>query len=516
MIMIRGKTYLVALLVILLPLALNGCALLDWLFGGKENKPPVASFTFSPTDPYEGDTIIFDASGSSDPDGEIASYKWDFGDGTSGDGVITTHAYTTHGTYTVKLTVTDDKGDTGSASRVITVLKKGEPPPPPVNKRPVASFTFSPESPKTGERVTFDASASYDPDGEITLYHWELEKGSIRTGVRVTYIFRKAGSYPVTLTVEDDQGARSSETKTVTVAETPNKPPIPLFTFTPQDPELGEQITFDASASYDPDGSIVSYEWDFGDGTTARGVTATHKFDNPGNYLVTLTVTDDEGASASQTIPIFLTSGEVRVVLDFPSPGPEPRGLAWSGRHLWCADMSGEGSLYKINPSNGNVVERLSSPGIYPLGLAWDGRYLWNIDPVEVKIFQIDPTSGRVVNDEGIDIPGPDPTGLAWGNSHLWVADGETLKIYKLDPSTGRIVDSLSTPGGFPKGLAWDGSHLWLVDMVSGLYRIEPKTGKIVAFYELLPGARAEGLAWDGSHLWLADSEQDKIYKISF
>ena len=90
------------------------------------------------------------------------------------------------------------------------------------------------------------------------------------------------------------------------------------------------------------------------------------------------------------------------------------------------------------------------------------------------------------------------------------------MKIYKLDPSTGRIVDSLSTPGGFPKGLAWDGSHLWLVDMVSGLYRIEPKTGKIVAFYELLPGARAEGLAWDGSHLWLADSEQDKIYKISF
>lgn len=495
---------------------LGGCALLDWLFGGKgKNIPPSAEFTFSPSTPYVGDTVHFDASASHDPDGEIVTYDWDFGDGNTASGITTTHAYAASGTFTVKLTVTDNKGATDTTSRQITVKEK-EQPPSPENKKPVADFTFSPQEPKVGEQVSFDASASYDPDGEIVSYRWEFEPGSTRVGMNVTYIFRAPGSYPVTLTVEDDQGATSSVVKTITVGEVPPQKPVPIFTYTPQKPQLGQQITFDASASYDPDGTIVSYKWDFGDGTTADGVVVTHKFGTPGNYIVTLTVTDDDGASASQTAAIFLTSGKAQILLSFPAPGAEPRGLAWSGSHLWCADVSGEGTLYKINPNNGSVVASIPSPGLYPLGLAWDGRYLWNVDPVEGKILQIDPSSGRVVNDEGIDIPSPDPTGLAWGGGHLWIADGETLRIYELDPDSGEVLNSFPTPGELPKGLAWDGSHLWLVDMVEGIYRIDPRNGNTVDFYELLPGGRAEDLAWDGRHLWLVDSEQGKIYKIGF
>ncbi|MCU4140519.1 MAG: hypothetical protein MW690_000994 [Methanophagales archaeon] len=74
----------------------------------------------------------------------------------------------------------------------------------------------------------------------------------------------------------------------------PNQPPKASFTFSPKNPLVNEEITFDASASTDPDGSIVSYEWDFGDGETASGKVVTHAYSDAGSYTVTLTVTDDE------------------------------------------------------------------------------------------------------------------------------------------------------------------------------------------------------------------------------
>ncbi|MBE0513158.1 PKD domain-containing protein [Candidatus Bathyarchaeota archaeon] len=73
------------------------------------------------------------------------------------------------------------------------------------------------------------------------------------------------------------------------------KPPIATFTYSPQNPIVGESITFNATASYDPDGTIVKYAWDFGDETTGEGVTTAHTYTSPRNYTVTLTVKDDEG-----------------------------------------------------------------------------------------------------------------------------------------------------------------------------------------------------------------------------
>jgi PKD repeat protein len=72
--------------------------------------PPIASFTFSPTDPSTNETVALNASASDDPDGTIVSYDWDFGDGASGNGLIAEHAYTVAGNYTITLTVTDNDG----------------------------------------------------------------------------------------------------------------------------------------------------------------------------------------------------------------------------------------------------------------------------------------------------------------------------------------------------------------------------------------------------------------------
>ncbi|RJS81043.1 PKD domain-containing protein, partial [Methanophagales archaeon] len=86
-----------------------------------------------------------------------------------------------------------------------------------------------------------------------------------------------------------------------------NQPPTASFTYSPQNPVVGEEITFDASSSTDPDGSIVSYEWDFGDGNTGSGKIVTHSYPSAGDYTVTLTVTDDKGAKDSTTKEIKVT-----------------------------------------------------------------------------------------------------------------------------------------------------------------------------------------------------------------
>ena len=89
------------------------------------NNPPIASFTYSPESPLVGEEITFDASSSTDSDGEIVSYEWDFGDGASGTGEVAFHSYSSVGDYTVTLTVTDDEGATDSVSKTVNIGIEG-------------------------------------------------------------------------------------------------------------------------------------------------------------------------------------------------------------------------------------------------------------------------------------------------------------------------------------------------------------------------------------------------------
>jgi PKD repeat protein/glucose/arabinose dehydrogenase len=89
-----------------------------------------------------------------------------------------------------------------------------------------------------------------------------------------------------------------------------NESPTASFTTSPSSVSPGDSVTFDASDSADPDGSISSYEWDFGDGSTATGQTVSHTYDSTGDYTVTLTVTDDGGATATATTTITVGDGD--------------------------------------------------------------------------------------------------------------------------------------------------------------------------------------------------------------
>ena len=167
------------------------------------NAPPVASFTSS----TNAATATFDATASSDPDGTIAGYAWDFGDGTNGTGATPSHTYSVSGTYHVKLTVTDNGGATGSTTNDVSVTV-------PANQPPTASFTATP----TNLSVAFDGSGSSDPDGSIASYSWDFGDGSAAgSGVTPQHTYAAPGTYQVTLTVTDNQGATGSVTKAVTV-----------------------------------------------------------------------------------------------------------------------------------------------------------------------------------------------------------------------------------------------------------------------------------------------------------
>ena len=173
---------------------------------------------------------------------------------------------------------------------------------PPAGLTP--AFTFSPQSPVEDTTVFFDAGGSR-ANGVITSYTWNFGNGRSGSGVTATTLFEDPGSYFVTLTIRDEFGRTASTTSTVTVAA--GATPTAAFTFSPTDPNPGDEVFFNASTSTVPSGrSIVSYRWDFGDGSSGSGRTVSHRYTVSRTYTVVLTITDSTGqtATTSQTVKV--------------------------------------------------------------------------------------------------------------------------------------------------------------------------------------------------------------------
>ncbi len=308
------------------------------------NIAPSAAFTAEAV----GKLVTFDGTGSSDLDGEIVDWAWDFGDGTSGSGAITSHSYDASGTYTVTLTVTDDDGDIAVRSHDVVVTIVVIP--------PTAAFTHSVD----GLTVSFDGTGSTDADGEVVTYTWDFGDGSpAGSGATTSHTFATGGDHVVTLTVTDDDGATASVSHTVTT-EVPNQAPTAAFTHS-----VDERTVSVTSTSTDPDGSIVSYSWNWGDGTpVGSGATATHTYGSGGSYTVTLTVTDDDGATATATATIVATDPpSATLASDAFSRsatsgwGSAPVGGAWTANS--AANFSVSGDTGKVVHAAGSTRRAL-------------------------------------------------------------------------------------------------------------------------------------------------------------
>lgn len=246
-----------------------------------------ALFSFSPTAPKEGDTVQFDASTSK---GNIVSYSWDFGDGRTATGVHATHAYGLGGTYTVTLTVKDDRGNVATSDPKSGAISVG------ATSAPTADFSISPTTPIAGTVVFLNASGSKAATGHnIVDYAWDFGDGTSGSGVTVQHTFTLPQGYNVTLIVTDDIGRTTSVTKTVTAA-TSN--PKADFTVQPQAPHTTDIITLDASNSAAVLGrNIVTYKWDFSGVATGStlGQSITVGPLPAGTLTIKLTVTDSAG-----------------------------------------------------------------------------------------------------------------------------------------------------------------------------------------------------------------------------
>jgi len=180
----------------------------------------------------------------------------------------------------------------------------------PSNEPPTAVIAADPVQGRAPLHVRFDASASFD-DGTIAEYLWTFEPtqgGEWADGVCNEHSFETSGAHTVRLKVTDEAGLAGEAEVTITVE---NTPPLPSCRFSSDSPVVGEWILFDASTSFDPDGRLVDFLWEFGDGTSTRGTRVGHAYEEVGVYSVCLTIEDNAGAKTSlvHTFTVHLGGG---------------------------------------------------------------------------------------------------------------------------------------------------------------------------------------------------------------
>ncbi|MCM3778117.1 PKD domain-containing protein [Microbacterium hydrocarbonoxydans] len=196
------------------------------------------------------------------------------------------------------------------------------------------------------------AGTGADSDGTIGSYAWDFGDGTTGSGASVSKSYTAAGTYTVTLTVTDDDGATGSTTAQVTVAPIPNQAPTAQFA---APASQGLTVSVDGSASTDPDGTVASYAWEFGDGGTATTAAATHTYGAPGTYTVKLTVTDDDGATATKNAQVTVAQTVVGLIASDAFDRTVANG--WGTADLGGAwTLRGTASRFSVNGGLGKIA----------------------------------------------------------------------------------------------------------------------------------------------------------------
>ncbi len=312
------------------------------------NSPPNASFTYS----CNGLTCSF-TDASTDSDGTIVAWSWNFGDRGYSTEQNPTHTYKRYRSYNVTLTVTDSDGAKDSFSQVVTTT--------PGNNPPNAAFTSN-----CNDLTCTFTDASTDGDGTITSWSWSFGDGGASSAQNPSHAYGAAGTYTVTLTVTDDDGATDSASQTVTVSAA-NDPPNASFTF-----NCNELTCSFTDTSTDGDGSVTGWSWTFGDGGAASSQNPSHTL--RGQQFRLLEPFDHQ----------LLTTHRHSTIR------PPHRGAAFSFSRLSirrCAALYSRGILLALSASQASNVciegrssrEKLISR--LPQKTSWKSRLNWNMLP---------------------------------------------------------------------------------------------------------------------------------------
>jgi len=225
------------------------------------------------------------------------SYLWDFGDGVTDNAANLSHTFTTPGEYLVTLTASDGAGRQSVQARTIHATAP--------NQIPIAVATADVYSGNVPFDVVFSAAQSYDPDGFIGNVEWLFSDGGSYWGATAYYTFYEPGPQVVTLNCYDARGGVGTTTLVINDVGS-NLPPIVQASASPTSGSPPLTVQFSSAGSSDPDGTIVSYHWSFGDdsGVTSSEADPTHTYTHSGHFVATLTVTDNDNESRSQSVGI--------------------------------------------------------------------------------------------------------------------------------------------------------------------------------------------------------------------
>lgn len=284
----------------------------------------------------EGDvplTVNFDSGGFGAP----VSYAWNFGDGFTSTSPNPTHTFTNAGEYLVTLTVTDEFGRQSTQARMINAMNP--------NMVPVAVGISDRYSGNAPLDVVLSATGSYDPDGVIGNIEWRFSDGGYTYGATAYHTFYTTGIHTVTLLCYDARGGVGTTSFTINVGGV-NQPPMAQASASPTSGSAPLSVQFSSAGSRDPDGTIVEYQWTFGDasGTILREPNPLYTYGYAGNYTATLTVWDNNNVSSSASLIITVSPDPTTIMRSTAinlSASVQAKRVAVTGS-VFVKDLSGE------------------------------------------------------------------------------------------------------------------------------------------------------------------------------
>ena len=259
---------------------------------------PTAAFTYSPTTPDVGQTVTFDASTTRDENTVCSSctFFWDFGGDGTATGTIATHAFSSGGSFIVRLTATDTGGTSNTTQQTVSVTAPSIP--------TSVSISSSPATPIAGQPATFTASATPATNHRIVSYQFVWGDGNSNTQNSniIQHTYSQSGSYLLSLTVRDDLGQSTTINQVITVSSG--------LTASFTTSISGTTVTFTATATSMVASTITDYAWDFNnDGTydtNGSSNITSNDFGASGSYTVKLRVTDSRGVTQTATNTVVI------------------------------------------------------------------------------------------------------------------------------------------------------------------------------------------------------------------
>ncbi len=283
--------------------------------------PPVANIS-APKQANISEKVFFIGNKSTDPDGIIVEYKWDFDNDGETDYTTENVNYTfnTTGIHNVTLTVEDDSGLLDSITHQIKIVQY------PIAKINTTWGNTGFIDDTKQQKLRFCANESYDPDGTITGYRWDFNIHDNKswdtewlnsTVNHFVWNYSKTGNYTIKLQVKDNDNLTSIDFFNITILNTSKELPVPIINTTAI-AYLGEKIFFNSSESYDPDGTITRYTWYFGDGNISYEQNPTHIYNKTGIYLVILEATDGDNLTNAEITWINIIEKPQNITTDKP------------------------------------------------------------------------------------------------------------------------------------------------------------------------------------------------------